>query len=484
MSALAYSPQPLRLDLAIRTSKRKKEARSPKQQLDMAQASAMANRHEIVMVHDSGADESGKTMDRSTLNTIMDRVERGLTDGMIVALADRIGRAPIEEAMAYVRKLTGVGHLVLADMGGVSINLNDPAVETSLVVQLQMARQFWLMTATRFKRSQTDALKKGKWIGRAPVGYAKVTGGERKGCLTPCERTAGKIIHAYRLAGADGLHAAQSYLEAEFPGRFGTTDHVRRVLRSRVYRGEVRYKGFEANLFAHEAIVTEATWAAAQTDPRHRATSADYPLSHRINCGRCGAGLVGAMQTVPATKRDPENWRKHIKDPDGEPRKYRRYRCSNEACKGGSSIGAEAVEGYILAEMQRALADDTFRDAFAPEGLAAAESEMLAACAEVARYTSDTEIRELVGDDRWRDGLRARVAVERAATEDWQAIAQRAGHAEHLPLADQLDDPVHYERALRALISVYEIRVRPGRGSVEDRVSFVERDQVAGVLPA
>src|SRR3954469_279631 len=163
MTALAV--RPLRLDLPIRTSKRKKEAKSPQQQRDMAYSCAAVNGHEIAMVHDSGRDESGKTMDRTSLNTIMRRVEAGETDGMIVALADRLGRAPIEEAMAYVRRLTGVGVLVLADMGGVAINLDDPATETNLVVQLQMARQYWLMTANRFQRSQRDAVRAGKWIG-------------------------------------------------------------------------------------------------------------------------------------------------------------------------------------------------------------------------------------------------------------------------------------------------------------------------------
>jgi DNA invertase Pin-like site-specific DNA recombinase len=100
MTAIAYdagSPG-LRLDLIIRTSKRKAEAKSPKQQRDMAESSATAHGHEIVYVHDSGTDESGKTMNRASLNAARDRLRAGLTDGIIVALADRIGRAPIEQA--------------------------------------------------------------------------------------------------------------------------------------------------------------------------------------------------------------------------------------------------------------------------------------------------------------------------------------------------------------------------------------------------
>src|SRR5690349_8221004 len=68
---------PLRLDLAIRTSKRKTEAKSPQQQRDMAQGVASAFGYEIVRTHDSMADESGKTMDRATLRAVMQRVRDG-----------------------------------------------------------------------------------------------------------------------------------------------------------------------------------------------------------------------------------------------------------------------------------------------------------------------------------------------------------------------------------------------------------------------
>jgi DNA invertase Pin-like site-specific DNA recombinase len=109
----------LRLDQPIRTSKRKKEARSPQQQRDMAAMCAKLNGYEIVKVHDSGRNESGKTMDRASLNAIMERIRAGLTDGVIVALTDRLGRAPIEEAMTWINELHAAGGaLVLADAGG------------------------------------------------------------------------------------------------------------------------------------------------------------------------------------------------------------------------------------------------------------------------------------------------------------------------------------------------------------------------------
>ena len=169
--------QPIRLDLIIRTSKRKKEARSPQQQQDMATACIeVHDNYRLAAVHDSGTDESGKTMNRASINAAMERVRSGETDGIIVALADRIGRAPIEEAMATVREFCSAGVLVIADMGGTPIDLSDGIAETNVVLQLQMARQFWVATAKRFQRSQRDAVAAGKHVGPTPLGYVRRSG--------------------------------------------------------------------------------------------------------------------------------------------------------------------------------------------------------------------------------------------------------------------------------------------------------------------
>ena len=109
----------LRLDLVIRTSKRKTEARSPQQQQDMAQSCADVHGYRIATVHDSGKSESGKTMDRASIRAVAERVKAGETDGMIVGLTDRYGRAPIEEAMTVMRDLHRIGGVfVPADAGG------------------------------------------------------------------------------------------------------------------------------------------------------------------------------------------------------------------------------------------------------------------------------------------------------------------------------------------------------------------------------
>lgn len=460
MTAIAYDATStgLRLDLVIRTSKRKKEAKSPQQQRDMASSCADAYGHRIVHVHDSGTDESGKTMNRASINAAMARVRNGETDGVIVALADRIGRAPIEEAMTTVRAFCTEGKLVLADMGGAPLDLANGVNETNVVMQLQFARQYWVATANRFKRSQADAIKAGKFIGPTPLGYAR-----RGGFLFPHETLGPVITEAYRLAAEpEGMHRAAAYLQREVPEREWTTDHVRRVLSSRSYLGESR-SGELANKYAHEPLTTLAIWTAAQTKPRHRRTPGDYVLSHVATCGVCGSGLVGALQTTPGGKS------------------YRRYRCSNKACGGGCSIRAETIEGYVRGAVDTELPALALRDNGTPD---VANAQALLRRAEMARdtFADDVEYQADLGRDAARRTAAAHQAKVDRAQADFNAAAAADASDETVPLTVDTD-----QRLLRAIrVGVRSIVVAKGRGSVEDRVviDFDYGDDVAGALTA
>jgi DNA invertase Pin-like site-specific DNA recombinase len=461
----AITRQGLRLDLVIRTSKRKAEAKSPRQQRDMAESCAQAHGYEIVHVHDSGTDESGKTMNRSSLLAARDRVRSGATDGVILALADRIGRAPIEEAMTTVRMFCTEGNLVLADMGGLPINLSDPAIETNLVVQLQMARQYWLMTASRFLRSQTDAIAAGRWIGKAPRGYEKTPSGERKGVLRPHPTDSGVITTAYELAAQRGLDAAVRYLAVAFPGGRWDADRARRLLGSRCYLGELHYGTFAPNLAAHPALTDATTWQAAQTDPHAKRASGDYPLTHKVHCGRCGSGLVGALQTV------------------GE-RTYRRMRCSNVACRGGCSVGADKLEAHIAGILRECVGQRSWRDRIAPDGqaLEAAQVELRAAQQNLAALPTVVAFSD-PNFPAWKARAEAQVA---SAQQRHAKLAALAGEHSRIPGADEVDDPhgPGFAAALRGVLRFDRIVVAPGRGALSDRVGFDPVDDVAGPLAA
>jgi|SRR5215831_4285689 len=463
--------KPLRLVLIIRTSKRKRDARSPQQQRDMADSVARAYGHEIVLVLDSGTDESGKTMNRAPINEAMQLVKRGEADGVIVALADRLGRAKIEDAMTTVRAFCDAGVLVLADMGGVPIDLNESAVETNVVIRLQMARDFWLATASRFLRSQRDAVKAGRYCGPTPFGYER-----RDGRLFE-HPTYGRVVReAYRRAARDGIAAAVAYLRDAAPVRPGqgsrkasaepwNTDSVRKMLRSRVYLGESKAAGAE-NDEAHDALTTPENFLAAQSTPRPRRRNSPYPLSSIATCRKCGRGLHGQF----ANQRG---------------KRERRYRCSNKRCGGGSSINADALDEHVRSELARVLGDPLLRTRVVPGNLEDAEREVQRTRGIVEAHIENTDPRA----PGYRRILDKREIEREQAEAAYDEIAAQHAVAIDTPAPNQLHKPAEFERALRVVTALgMRIVVARGRGSITSRVGFGDwlddLDNAAGVLAA
>ena len=231
-------------------------------------------------------------------------------------------------------------------------------------MMMVVARYYYEMTQDRFALSQRDAIRAGKWIGKAPLGYARGATGR----LVVDPETGPVMTETFRIAAADGLHAAMAYLTETWPAKRWTTSEARRILRCTAYLGEVQF-GDLHNAAAHPALTSRANFEAAQTEPRGRRSPADYPLSHIARCGRCGAAMVGARQTVNG-------------------RSYRRMRCA-AVCAGGCSITADGLEGYVVGLLADALADDAVRAAAAPAGIDAARRALDAAEAERARFGRD-----------------------------------------------------------------------------------------------
>jgi DNA invertase Pin-like site-specific DNA recombinase len=430
----------LRLDILIRVSQRKDEAKSPQQQLDICRTTATVNGYTIAKIHDSGASESGQTMARASVDASLARMRSGETDGVLVAFLDRFGRAPIEEAMSVFRQIGQAGGvLVPADTGGQPIDPDDPQAETQLVIQLQFARQMWRTAAKRFKLSQSNAITRGAYIGKAPFGYRRDdTPGPKLGCLVP-DKNGPIVSEAYKRAARDGIHAA-----ADFLGR--NTDSTRKLLRSRIYLGELHHTA-GINMAAHDALTDLGTWTAAQTKPNHRRHSADYPLSAIARCETCQGPLTGQLQSVPG-------------------RTSRRYRCSTKG-NGHASILASALEGYVRETIREAIGSHRVTIGMAPDGLTEAESALLVAEGELQRFATDLDMREILGDAAWRSGAKVRSEAVDQAREAYQTIASAAAQVQTMPAAGELDDDEAFVLVLRAMIA--SVTVKPGRNVISNR---------------
>ena len=408
-------------------------------------------------------DVSGSKMSRPALDQMLADLRAGVIDGVAVASVDRLSRADVGDALAVIKEVLELapGRLAILDLG------IDPATEFGefgLTVLLALSRMQWRRFKRQWQSAQTRAIARGAWIGPAPFGYTATDAGT----LVEDHETGPVVRAAFKIAAAEGLHAAMAHLQQTAPERRWRTDETRRLLCNRAYLGEVRL-GELVNANAHEPLSTVARFEAAHTEPRQRRSNGDYPLSGIARCGKCSSSLVGALQSVHG-------------------RRYRRMRCSNPDCRGGSSINADRLESWTRETLALALADKSIRDSFSPDGLEEARDALEAAEHERRRYAADLDIRALLGDEAWREGATARSTAVNEARDRYQALSTQAARSAVLPAAEELEEPEQLARALAAMIDA--IDVRPGRGAVDERASVLwlgqglDREDVPGALAA
>lgn len=389
----------MRLDLIIRTSKRKQDAKSPAQQRQLAESVAQIHGYEIVAVHDSGVDESGKTMARPSIEAARERIRSGETDGIIVGLLDRIGRAPIEEAMTVLREIHAEGGVfVPADAGGLPVDLDDPQAETNLVLQLQIARQYWVAAQRRFRLSQSNAVERGvaPWP-KIPPGYLRGP----DGVLVPDPKLAPVIARAFELrAGGAPVQDVRVFL-AEHGVRRSYAAVVD-MLRSRVYVGEIHF-GDLHNPEAHRPIVEREIFERVG---RLVISRGRYAKSQRLlarlgvlRCQSCGSRMIVNHQR-------------------GDRGAF--YRCGSKYtdCPARSTIMAHIVEPLVSDYVLRKIAN--------VEGHASIEADYCdAEAALAAAETNLDDFAELFAAVITRPRMQAKVAELTALVE---AAAERVEH--------------------------------------------------------
>lgn len=393
-------------------------------------------------------DRSGKAgSKRPEFTTALDRVTQREVDGIVVWKFSRFGRSLIESALR-IHKIEEVGGVVESATEGTQSKLTRNIMLAIAEDELDRLTETWADARQR-------AVGRGVWIGAAPLGYVRV-----EGRLMEDPVTGPVIRESYRRAARDGLHAAMAYLQEMVLDRVWNTDSVRKLLASRVYLGEVR-SGDLVKVDAHDALTDPKTHTAAQTDPRPRRPNTHYLLSGIATCAECGSGLHGQLQTVRG-------------------KTYRRYRCSNRECQGGSSISAETLESHVREILRDALGDHQFVLSMSPEGVQEAEVEVERAEGELSAFVTVVS----ATSPAFAEGYEVRVQALTEARDRFSEIAGLAARSTTLPAADQLDDPEEFDRALRLVVA--SVPVTRGRGDIADRVCIrwatFDRDEVAGVL--
>lgn len=273
---------------------------------------------------------SGTNTNRPALQKLLRDIPNGGFDTVLVYKLDRLSRSQ-KDTMQLIEDVFLANKIDFISMNE-NFDTSTPfgrAMIGILSVFAQLERD---QINERLMMGRVGRAKTGKWNGgqKPPVGYDYVNG-----ALIPIEYEAMQVRTVFDLFlnGLNGeqlsMHQIKDYMGARYNTRYSAWSQaacVSRVLKNRIYIGEIKYAGiwYQGD---HEPIIDMETWEAAQqkydTYIKQFAHSQRHPFEGRnllsgiLYCGHCEARFYMQITTDKRTK-DKE-------------RRYYSYRCYSKS---------------------------------------------------------------------------------------------------------------------------------------------------------
>jgi DNA invertase Pin-like site-specific DNA recombinase len=269
--------------------------------LDIQRASiertSQFRQHELVDIL-TDEDQSGKTRNRPQFQVAMDRLLAGDADAIVVWKVSRFSRN-WREAAEDVETLLDHGKDLLSEEG-----FDTATAGGRLLLRILFSLANWEhdVLGEHWEVIKTKAVHdRGSHLGPAPLGYVHGLDG---GVLKPDPDTAPLVVEMFerRVTGAPWSELIDIY-DAALPRRTGrrTRKDVERIITSRVYLGETRWRD-EVRTDAHVPLIAEDLWESANRvftfeppRPTKRPRSREFPLSGWLRCSGCGRTMGGSV---------------------------------------------------------------------------------------------------------------------------------------------------------------------------------------------
>lgn len=298
---------------------------SIEEQTDRLKAYCKAKDIQIVKIYTDGG-YSGGNVNRPALQQMLQDIDKGLIDSVIVYKLDRLSRSQKDTLML-------IEDCFLAkNVDFVSVNENfDTSTPfgramigiLSVFAQLEKDQITERFTMGRIGRAKNGYFHGG---GNAPTGYDYIDG---ELVINDYEAIQVKDLYNRFLKGYP-IHNCWQYMKQKYGG-WGNEVSVRNVLKNELYIGKVKFKGvaYQGN---HQPIISEETFRQVQDlfSSSRRASDtfkrspfkASTLLSSLVYCGKCGArfhGEHGNYSCYSRTKGD----KKYIVDPNCKNKKWK-----------------------------------------------------------------------------------------------------------------------------------------------------------------
>ena len=249
-----------------------------------------------------GVGESAFTNDIGKRRTMLDvkrdvkrDVEQGLLDALVVHDLSRYARD--EELGHAFFNLLERHHVRLVNASN-PVDYATPEGHMMLSMDLGLGSYWSRKMSFHIKKSKRERFELGLHVGDTPFGYRK--GATTKDPLVPVPEEAAAVVEAVRdyAAGAGYAEVARRWNAQGLRPRSKqghttfTTSALQSIIENDFYAGFVRHKG-ERHHRAHQAIISEDLWLAAQQRTRRHPSHARQPrmLAGIARCSECGGPI-------------------------------------------------------------------------------------------------------------------------------------------------------------------------------------------------
>jgi site-specific DNA recombinase len=453
---------------------------SPEIQRDSITRQGKAKGLELGELVDERDVSGGKAIAQRELGRLVEKIERGESEGLIVWKVSRFSRNQLDGIQIAARIREAGGHII-----GEDLDTSAPNGRAMLGFLLGWAEEELDQRRQGWNEAQGRAVARGVHVAsRTPTGYRK----RKDKRLEPDLAAVGTIRELFqRRARGEGWTALAHFLDdsgvrGPYSNASWTPSAVAKMITNRAYLGEAR-SGEHVNADAHEPLVTRAEFEAAQGNGRAVA-------SPRNGDGLLLAGLVRCAGCRYLMKPD------HMRDRDGS-------RLGIYRCRGRHAAGKCPAPASVMARLLDPYMEEMFLAALGPDGPLAEATEATDAIDIAVEAVDDAE-RELneyvaanlvsvVGQEVFRSGLELRQGVLESARAELTEARQTSAFANALDLTPgSLSEawpalPVAEKRHLLAA-ALDAIMVRAVRGSgravpLEERVHILWRGQGPDDLP-
>ena len=342
-----------------------------------------------VIAWHSDEDYSGGNTQRPGFQEIMRRIKAGETGGVIVAHTDRFSRS-VADGSAAVQEIIAEGGVFASAMERM-----DPRTPAGMYMLNNFFNQGEYERETKkaaWAIAKTRAVDRGVHIGRTPFGYDRPGKGER---LVPNEHAdAVRAAFAGRLVGRSYSDIARQLDRLAPKPQTWQANEIKRILRNRVYIGEISYRGVVhdlANTAAHDPIIDRPMFETVQrtlkTGVRLRAES-PFLLSGLIRCAHCRYSM-GGFSNAGTARGTPV------------------YRCTGRSrCSHRPIINADKVEGFVLAQWKHVLGEVIATgQRSGGNSLAQIDERLGLVAADLDAHLEDLGLKRRLGQDRWRSHM-------------------------------------------------------------------------------